>query len=122
MGDKFEMHVAFSRENKEKVYVQNMMRDNADEINRLLTQKPGACFYVCGDASRMAREVNAALGEIISSRAESASKPLPNGTAELNRVSSGPKSSGFGGIDPSRGHDVVKWMRQNNLYLEDVWS
>lgn len=63
MGDKFEMHTAFSREGPEKVYVQHLLKQQGKIINDLLEQK--AYFYVCGDAANMAREVNAVLVQII---------------------------------------------------------
>lgn len=63
MGDKFEMHNAFSREGPQKVYVQHLLREQGKIINDLLEQK--AYFYVCGDAANMAREVNAVLVKII---------------------------------------------------------
>lgn len=63
MGDKFEMHTAFSREGPEKVYVQHLLKQQGKLINELLEQK--AYFYVCGDAANMAREVNTVLAQII---------------------------------------------------------
>lgn len=63
MGDKFEMHCAFSREGPNKVYVQHLLKEQGKMINDLLEQK--AYFYVCGDAANMAREVNAVLVQII---------------------------------------------------------
>lgn len=63
MGDKFEMHTAFSREGPNKVYVQHLLKEQGKIINDLLEQK--AYFYVCGDAANMAREVNAILVKII---------------------------------------------------------
>lgn len=63
MGDKFEMHNAFSREGPQKVYVQHLLKQQGKIINDLLEQK--AYFYVCGDAANMAREVNSVLVKII---------------------------------------------------------
>lgn len=63
MGDKFEMHNAFSREGPKKVYVQHLLKEQGKMVNDLLEQK--AYFYVCGDAANMAREVNAVLVQII---------------------------------------------------------
>ena len=53
---------AFSRDQEQKIYVQNRMKENAKEIFDLL--QAGAYFYVCGDARRMAKDVNTALEEI----------------------------------------------------------
>lgn len=58
------MHAAFSRDQAEKIYVQNLMLQNAAELYDWLEQ--GAHFYVCGDAARMAGDVNKALIEIVS--------------------------------------------------------
>jgi sulfite reductase (NADPH) flavoprotein alpha-component len=57
------LDLAFSRDQAEKVYVQNRMLENGDELWRWL--ESGAHFYVCGDAKRMARDVDAALHQII---------------------------------------------------------
>lgn len=57
------LDLAFSRDQPEKIYVQNKMLDNAAELFAWLEQ--GAYFYVCGDASRMAKDVDAALHQVI---------------------------------------------------------
>jgi sulfite reductase (NADPH) flavoprotein alpha-component len=57
------LDTAFSRDQSEKVYVQDRMRESSDELWEWLEE--GAHFYVCGDAKRMARDVEAALIEII---------------------------------------------------------
>ena len=56
--------VAFSRDQAEKVYVQDKLRKNSKEIFEWL--EAGAHFYVCGDANRMAKDVHNALVDIIS--------------------------------------------------------
>lgn len=53
------LDTAFSRDQAEKVYVQHRMLEHATELFAWLEQ--GAHFYVCGDASRMAKDVDAAL-------------------------------------------------------------
>ena len=53
---------AFSRDQEEKVYVQHRMLEHGDEIFKLL--EAGAYFYVCGDARRMAKDVDQALRDI----------------------------------------------------------
>ncbi|PTY00832.1 sulfite reductase subunit alpha [Verrucomicrobia bacterium LW23] len=53
---------AFSRDQEAKIYVQNRMIEEGAEIWKWLQE--GAHFYVCGDASRMAKDVDAALHEI----------------------------------------------------------
>ena len=56
--------VAFSRDQAEKVYIQDKLRKNSKEIFEWL--EAGAHFYVCGDANRMAKDVHNALVDIIS--------------------------------------------------------
>ncbi len=57
------LDTAFSRDQAEKVYVQHRMLERAHELFAWLEE--GAHFYVCGDASRMAKDVDAALHEAI---------------------------------------------------------
>lgn len=87
-----QLSTAFSREGPEKVYVQHRLRENAELVNAFL--KNGAFFYVCGDAMRMARDVQTTLIDIISEQR---------------------------GIPRNKAEDVVKNMRTQNLYQEDVW-
>ena len=54
---------AWSRDQEHKVYVQDLMMQNAAEIWKWLEE--GAQFFVCGDARRMAKDVDAALRKII---------------------------------------------------------
>ncbi len=54
---------AFSRDQAEKIYVQDRMREHGKELFEWLDQ--GAYFYVCGDASRMAKDVDQALVDIV---------------------------------------------------------
>jgi sulfite reductase (NADPH) flavoprotein alpha-component len=56
------LDVAFSRDQAEKVYVQHRMAEHGAELWRWL--EGGAHFYVCGDASRMAKDVEAALLDV----------------------------------------------------------
>jgi sulfite reductase (NADPH) flavoprotein alpha-component len=53
------LDVAFSRDQPEKIYVQDRMRAKSSELYQWLQE--GAYFYVCGDASRMANDVHEAL-------------------------------------------------------------
>ena len=57
------LNLAFSRDQDAKVYVQDRMRENAAELWSWLEN--GAHFYVCGDAARMAKDVDAALHHVI---------------------------------------------------------
>ncbi len=56
---------AFSRDQADKIYVQHRMFENAGELWSWLDA--GAHFYVCGDANRMAKDVDEALHKIIES-------------------------------------------------------
>ncbi len=55
--------VAFSRDQAEKIYVQHRIRQAGKELFAWLSN--GAYFYVCGDASAMAPDVNAALLDVV---------------------------------------------------------
>jgi sulfite reductase (NADPH) flavoprotein alpha-component len=57
------LDVAFSRDQANKVYVQDRMRENAKELYNWLQE--GATFCVCGEASRMAHDVDKALHDIV---------------------------------------------------------
>jgi sulfite reductase (NADPH) flavoprotein alpha-component len=57
------LDTAFSRDQLLKVYVQDRMRENAAEVWAWIER--GAYFYVCGDAKRMAKDVDVALHEVI---------------------------------------------------------
>jgi sulfite reductase (NADPH) flavoprotein alpha-component len=55
--------LAFSRDQAAKIYVQDRMREHAAELWKWLER--GAHLYVCGDAKRMAKDVDAALRQVI---------------------------------------------------------
>jgi sulfite reductase (NADPH) flavoprotein alpha-component len=57
------LDLAFSRDQEGKIYVQHRMLEQAAELWSWL--EDGAHLYVCGDAQRMARDVEAGLGYII---------------------------------------------------------
>jgi sulfite reductase (NADPH) flavoprotein alpha-component len=57
------LDTAFSRDQREKIYVQHRMIAAAAELWSWL--EAGAHFYVCGDASRMAKDVDVALHQVI---------------------------------------------------------
>ncbi len=58
-----QLDLAFSRDQHDKVYVQDRMRENGKQLWSWLEE--GAHFYVCGDASRMAKDVDAALKSVV---------------------------------------------------------
>ena len=57
------LDTAFSRDQARKVYVQDRMQEHAAELYGWLER--GAYFYVCGDATRMAKDVEMALLDVI---------------------------------------------------------
>ncbi len=84
--------LAFSRDQTEKVYVQARMAENGADLFAWL--QDGAHFYVCGDAQRMAQDVDAALHRIV----------------EVH-----------GGLDADAARDYVKGLRTSKRYVRDVW-
>jgi sulfite reductase (NADPH) flavoprotein alpha-component len=86
------MDTAFSRDQLDKIYVQDRMRENAAELWAWI--KAGAYFYVCGDAKRMAKDVDVALHDVI---------------------------SGQGGMAPAAAADYVKAMKKEKRYQRDVY-
>jgi NADPH-dependent sulfite reductase flavoprotein alpha-component len=56
------LSTAFSRDQRHKVYVQDLMRQQGGELWRWLAD--GSRIYVCGDASRMAKDVDQALRDV----------------------------------------------------------
>jgi sulfite reductase (NADPH) flavoprotein alpha-component len=79
------LHTAFSRDQAEKIYVQQRMLENAAELFAWLEE--GAHFYVCGDAKRMANDVDRALHQIV----EMASGRTPDQATEYVRALSAAK-------------------------------
>ena len=86
------LDTAFSRDQGQKVYVQDRMRENAAEVWGWL--KGGASFYVCGDAKRMAKDVETALHDIILEQ---------------------------GGMSAAEAIDYVKQMKKDKRYQKDVY-
>ncbi|WP_072690481.1 bifunctional nitrate reductase/sulfite reductase flavoprotein subunit alpha [Rhodococcus marinonascens] len=57
------LDAAFSRDQRQKVYVQDRLREHGAELWSWM--QDGAFFYVCGDASRMAKDVDETLRELV---------------------------------------------------------
>jgi len=57
------LHVAFSRDQEEKVYVNHLLRQNSSEVWNIIGEN-GGHIYVCGDARNMARDVHQIIVEI----------------------------------------------------------
>lgn len=86
------LDVAFSRDNREKLYVQHRLRENGRELWQWLEN--GAHIYVCGDASAMAPDVHKALIEVIVAH---------------------------GGTDPESAEHYLRNMSQSKRYQRDVY-
>lgn len=86
------LDVAFSRDQPEKVYVQQRLRERGAEVFRWLEE--GASFYVCGDAERMAVDVHQALLEVVASH---------------------------GGMDLAGAEGYVEALRKQKRYQRDVY-
>ena len=91
-GQLARLDTAFSRDQLLKVYVQDRMRENAAELWRWI--EGGAHFYVCGDAKRMAKDVDVALHDIIAEQ---------------------------GGRTPEQAAEYVKQMKKDRRYQRDVY-
>ncbi|NRA21729.1 MAG: sulfite reductase flavoprotein subunit alpha [Oceanospirillaceae bacterium] len=57
------LSLAWSRDSQEKIYVQSLIRERGADFFEWLEQ--GAYLYICGDASRMAADVDIAIREVI---------------------------------------------------------
>ena len=86
------LDLAWSRDQEQKVYVQHRMTEQSSTLFDWLEK--GAAFCVCGDASRMAKDVDAALHEVIE------------------------KS---GGKTSEQALDYVKRLKAEKRYLRDVY-
>jgi len=80
-GSLTKIDVAFSRDQPEKIYVQDKMRERAAEIYTQL--ESGAYFYVCGDATYMAADVHQALIDIVK---EEGGKSEEDATAYVDQL------------------------------------
>lgn len=78
------LDTAFSRDQERKIYVQDRMREQSAELFRWLEQ--GAQVFVCGDASRMARDVDTALHDIVVQHGGTTSERAAEYVSELNEA------------------------------------
>jgi NADPH-dependent sulfite reductase flavoprotein alpha-component len=86
------LDLAFSRDQRHKVYVQDRMREHGAQLWRWLAD--GAHFYVCGDATRMAKDVDLALRDVVAAHA---------------------------GLDADRTAAYVKQLVADGRYVRDVY-
>lgn len=87
-----ELSLAFSRDQEKKIYVQHKMLEEGQKFWNWLEQ--GAYLYVCGDAKRMAKDVEDTLHVIVEK---------------------------FGGKTPEEAQNYVKQMKREKRYLKDIY-
>ncbi|HEY1311286.1 MAG TPA: sulfite reductase subunit alpha [Pseudolabrys sp.] len=75
--------LAWSRDGKEKIYVQDRMRDDGRDLWEWLTR--GAHVYVCGDALRMAKDVERALVDVVVEHGRRSPEDAARYVAELKK-------------------------------------
>lgn len=80
-GELQHLSVAFSRDQEHKIYVQDRIRKNAQELWQWL--EGGAHIYICGDAERMAGDVHQALIDVISQQSGQSVEQADNYLKEL---------------------------------------
>jgi sulfite reductase (NADPH) flavoprotein alpha-component len=80
-GQLHRIDLAFSRDQTEKIYVQHRLREQGQRLYEWLAG--GAHLYICGDASRMAKDVHKALIEIV---AEHGGRSAEDADAWLNQL------------------------------------
>lgn|ERR1700690_3287531 len=86
------LDTAFSRDQANKVYVQDRMRESAAALWEWV--RGGAVFYVCGDAKRMAKDVDLALRDVL---------------------------AGQGKMTPSEVAEYMKIMKKERRYQRDIY-
>ena len=62
-GTLSKLDVAFSRDTDQKVYVQHKIAENSEQFNQWIEN--GGVIYVCGDESKMAKDVHLAIREVL---------------------------------------------------------
>ena len=62
-GTLSKLDVAFSRDTDQKVYVQHKIAENSEQFNQWIEN--GGAIYVCGDESKMAKDVHLAIREVL---------------------------------------------------------
>ena len=77
------LDTAFSRDQAQKIYVQDRMQENAAELYAWLER--GAYFYVCGDATRMAKDVETALLDAIAKGSDGTLEKAAEYLAEMKK-------------------------------------
>jgi sulfite reductase (NADPH) flavoprotein alpha-component len=83
-GTLTKLSLAWSRDGDKKVYVQDRMREEGAELFAWLEK--GAHFYICGDAKRMAKDVEAALTEAVAEHGKVSAEDAKAYVAALKKV------------------------------------
>lgn len=78
------LSLAFSRDQQDKIYVQDRLLENGKELFEWLEN--GAHFYVCGDANHMAKDVHNALVSIVSEHGKKSQKEAEQYVSDLRRA------------------------------------
>jgi len=76
--------LAFSRDQKDKIYVQHRLLEQGKEVYEWL--EAGAHFYVCGDATHMAKDVNDALVTIVAEHGNKSREDAEQYVSDLRRA------------------------------------
>lgn len=76
--------LAFSRDQANKIYVQDRLREAGQELYQWL--EAGAHFYVCGDANKMAKDVQEALLDVIAEHGHKSREEAEEYLSELRRA------------------------------------
>ncbi len=87
-----QLDLAFSRDQQQKIYVQDRMKEHGAQLFNWLEE--GGYFFVCGDAYRMAKDVDTALHEIIAKH---------------------------GKLSEQEAIDYVNMLKKNKRYVRDVY-
>lgn len=88
-----QLHVAFSRAQAEKVYVQHLMAQHGEQLHSLIAA--GGVVFVCGDGAGMSKDVHACLQSIIVQH---------------------------GGISEQEAAAQLAAMTREGRYVRDIWS
>ena len=88
------LFVAFSRDAASKVYVQHQMQQQAAGVMKMLSDSERGHVYVCGDAKRMAKDVHAALLEMLQTHS---------------------------GLSSNDAEEKLKELTSSSRYQRDVW-
>lgn len=78
------LDLAFSRDQADKVYVQDLMKQSGAEFFAWLER--GAYFFICGDAYRMAKDVDAAIHEIVAEHGNMSAEQAQDYVAKLKQA------------------------------------